>query len=219
MKDVAVFLYDLTGKMAAPWLDAGFTCYIVDLQHKRGTNPDPDNPRLIRVGTDLRNGWLPPAEIAGRVAFCAAFPPCDHLAVSGARWFKGKGLRMLALSVDLFATAAEVCEWFGAPYLIENPVSAISTYWRKPDHTFHPWHYTALEENDNYKKLTCLWTGGGFVMPIPQRDESLGEPDDRIHKCPPSADRANIRSATPAGFASAVFRANQPRHLPKDSRP
>lgn len=36
----------------------------------------------------------------------------------------------------------------------------------------------------------------------------LGEPDDRIHKCPPGPDRHNIRSATPAGFARAVFEAN-----------
>lgn len=211
MKDVAIFLFDLTGHMAQPWLDAGFTCYIVDIQHPRGCHPDSANPRLIRVGADLRNGWLPPSEIASRVAFVAAFPPCDHLAVSGARWFRGKGLRMLSLSIDLFATAAELCEWFCAPYLIENPISTISTYWRKPDYTFHPWHFAALETGDNYTKMTCLWTGGGFVMPQPQIDLSLGDPDDRIHKCPPSADRANIRSATPRGFALAVFSANRPR--------
>lgn len=218
MKDVAVFLYDLTGEMAAPWLAAGFTCYIVDIQHKRGYHPDKDNPRLIRVGADLRNGWLPPAEISGRAAFAAAFPPCDHLAVSGARWFKGKGLRLLALSIDMFATAAEICEWLGCPYLIENPASTISTYWRKSDYTFHPWQFTTLEPNDNYTKLTCLWVGGGFVMPTIQSDESLGKPDDRIHKCPPSAERANIRSATPAGFARAVFEANKPRAIPANDQ-
>lgn len=48
-------------------------------------------------------------------------------------------------------------------------------------------------------------------MPDRQMDESLGPPDDRIHKCPPSAERANIRSATPRGFALAVFEANRPR--------
>ena len=29
MKDVAVFLYDLTGVMAEPWLQAGFVCVCV----------------------------------------------------------------------------------------------------------------------------------------------------------------------------------------------
>lgn len=206
MKDVALFLYDLTGNMARPWLEAGYECWIVDIQHKPGTHRE---GRLARVGADLRNGWLPPREIADRVAFGAAFPPCDHLAVSGARWFKGKGLRKLALSVDLFATAADLFDWLGCPFLIENPVSTISTYWRKPDFVFHPHQFTQIEPGDNYTKTTCLWVGNGFVMPEVRKDYSLGDPDDRIHKCPPpSEDRANIRSATPMGFARAVFAAN-----------
>lgn len=45
-------------------------------------------------------------------------------------------------------------------------------------------------------------------MPEQYMAESLGEPDDRIHKCPPGPERGNIRSATPMGFAEAVFRAN-----------
>lgn len=52
----------------------------------------------------------------------------------------------------------------------------------------------------------------GFVMPKPFRDNSLGNPDNRIHLAPPSADRANFRSATPMGFSMAVFLANAP-HL------
>lgn len=141
------------------------------------------------------------------VNFFAGFPPCDHVAVSGARWFKGKGLGALAQSVQLFERAVFWAEWFGAPYIIENPVSTISTYWRKPDHTFHPWQYCGYEANDNYTKKTCLWTGNGFVMPAPDYPEDI-EPDDRIHKAPPSAGRADFRSATPLGFARAVFAAN-----------
>lgn len=37
-------------------------------------------------------------------------------------------------------------------------------------------------------------------------------PDNRIHQCPPGDERANFRSATPCGFAKAVFLANAP-HL------
>lgn len=205
MKDVALFLYDLTGNMARPWVEAGYTVVLVDLQHPAGVTQD---GQVIRIGADIRNGWLPPREMIDRIAFVAAFPPCDHLAVSGARWFKGKGLRKLALAIDLFATAAELCEWLGAPYIIENPVSTISTYWRKPDAVFHPHHFTLLEPDDNYTKQTCLWTGGGFVMPESCQDFTLGKPDDRIHKAAPGPERANFRSATPMGFARAVFRAN-----------
>lgn len=47
-------------------------------------------------------------------------------------------------------------------------------------------------------------------MPPPLRDVSLGAPDDRIHKCPPGPERANIRSASPRGFFRAVFEWNRP---------
>jgi hypothetical protein len=205
MRDIVLSLYDLTGNMTQPWVEAGYTAVLVDMQHKPGIKQDGG---VIKVGADIRNGWIPPRGMLDRIAFVSAFPPCDHLAVSGSRWFKGKGLRKLALSIDLFATAAELCEWIGAPYMIENPVSTISSYWRKPDATFHPHHFTLLEPDHNYTKATCLWIGGGFVMPDSCRDFTLGPPDDRIHKSPPGPDRANFRSATPMGFARAVFQVN-----------
>ena len=207
-RDTVLCLYDKTGNMARPWVEAGYKAILVDLQHPPGVREDGS---VTTVGVDIRSGWLPPREMIDRVAFVAAFPPCDHLAVSGSRWFKGKGLRKLALSIDLFATAAELCEWLDAPYIIENPVSTISSYWRKPDAIFHPHHFTLLEPEDNYTKTTCLWTGGGFVMPSSCQDFTLGIPDDRIHKCAQGPDRQNFRSATPMGFARAVFQANAPK--------
>lgn len=209
MRDTVVSLFDKTGRMVEPWLEAGYECWIVDQQHPVAYDSDgvTSGGRLHRVHADLRRPWLLPFDRA-RVAFLSAFPPCDHLAVSGARWFRGKGLRRLALSIDLFATAAEMAEWVGAPYVIENPVSAISSYWRKPDYTFSPEHFTGWAREDNYTKRTCLWVGNGFQMPPEYRADELPPPDDRIHKCPPGPERHNIRSATPAGFARAVFAAN-----------
>ena len=201
---IVVSLFDITGNMVRPWVDAGYTAYIVDIQHPPGQTST--EPRIIRIGADIRAGFLLPGV---KPEFVAAFPPCDHLAVSGARWFKGKGLRALSLSIDLFATAAEYCESTGVPYMIENPVSTISTYWRKPDRTFSPSDFTGWEPDDNYTKKTCLWVGGGFVMPQSDRAEGLGAPDNRIHTCPPGPERHNIRSATPMGFARAVFDANR----------
>lgn len=154
MKDVVISIFDITGNMVTPWVEAGYTAIIVDMQHPAGMNDAGGG--IVKVGADIRNGWMPPREIIDRAAFFAAFPPCDHLAVSGARWFKGKGLRKLAMSIDLFATAAELAEWLGIPYMIENPVSTISTYWRKPDAVFNPCQFTLLEPTDNYTKKTCL---------------------------------------------------------------
>jgi len=212
MKDIAVFLFDITGIMAEPWLDAGYECWTVDIQHPVAYDTDGVTiiGRLHKKHADLMVPLLLPID-RDRIAFVFAFPPCDHLAVSGARWFKGKGLRRLAQGVSMFATAVEFCEWSQAPYGIENPVSSISSYWRKPDHYFSPHHFTGWFSGDNYTKKTCLWTGGGFVMPPPFQAPGLCDPDDRIHKCPPGPDRASIRSATPAGFAKAVFEANHRR--------
>lgn len=214
MKDIVISLFDVTGKMVRPWLDAGYECWIVDLQHPTAYESGgiTSDGLLHKVHADLTRPWLPPVD-RDRIAFVSAFPPCDHLAVSGARWFKGKGLRRLAVSVEMFATAAEFCEWAGAPYMIENPVSNIASHWRKADHTFSPHQFTGFEPSDNYTKKTCLWVGGGFVMPEPFVAEGLGAPDDRIHQCPPGPERHNIRSATPLGFAQAVFEANAPARM------
>ena len=219
---VVVSLFDKTGTAVQSWADAGYQCVLFDTQHPSGFATLRD--RITTVNCDLSIAQpttirdLVASAIRAKpddqieVAFVFCFVPCTHLAVSGARWMKGKGLRALASSIHLFATAADYCEYTGAPYLIENPVSTISTYWRKPDHTFHPWQYSGLESDDCYTKKTCLWTGGGFRMPKPYCDPDC-KPDDRIHKAPPSPERANFRSATPRGFARAVFIANTPHRL------
>lgn len=198
-------LCDRTGTMARPWADAGVLCYCVDIQHEPGETRDGN---IVWVGADLTT-WLPPRE---PIVFVAGFPPCTHLAVSGARWFRDKGLGALAEGLGLVAKAAEVGEWSGAPWFVENPISTISTYWRKPDHLFDPFEYGGYQggDGDGYTKRTCLWTGGGFVMPE-KRPVQLAMDHDRIHKAAPSPERGDLRSQTPAGFARAVFEANAPR--------
>ena len=198
----AISLFDTSGVMLKPWAEAGYDCHNFDMQN---INEQRDGMGFHEW--DAFSGFLPLQE----VAFVAAFPPCTHLAVSGARWFKGKGLKALAESIHLFGISAEYCEARGAPYMIENPVSTISTYWRQPDYKFHPCHYSGYIGGDEfYTKETWLWTGGGFVMP--PRDMGPGlfkKPDTTyIHNQPPGPERANIRSRTPEGFARAVFEAN-----------
>lgn len=195
----AVFGFDESTVMAQPWAEAGYTCFCVDMQHPTGEERDGN---IIRVGADIRQ-WRPLMYLPW--AFAAFFPPCTHLAVSGARWFRGKGLRALAQSIELVAEAAEMAEALQCPYLIENPVSTLASYWRPPDYTFDPCDY-----GDPWTKKTCLWTGGGFVMPPKNRVPATE--GSKIHRMPPSEDRARLRSQTPAGFARAVFEANhQPR--------
>lgn len=203
MTDAVLSLYDYTGNAVRDWAQAGYECWCVDIQHSRGVGELIDGIRLVGADT-LR--WIPP-RLNWRFGF--AFTPCDHLAVSGARWFKGKGLDLLADSIHLVAAAARIMESLGCPYLIENPVSTLATYWRKPDYQFDPCDFAGYLDYpaaEAYTKRTCLWTGGGFVMPEPKPVVAvLGS---KMHQLPPSEDRKNLRAETPRGFARAVFEAN-----------
>jgi hypothetical protein len=204
MNGLVLSLCDRTGIMVLPWLDAGYRCMIVDTQHPKGSHTE---GRLTKVGADIST-WLPPRE---DYAACFAFPPCTHLAISGARWFKDKGLGALIEGLTLVERSRCIAEWTGAPWLLENPSGTLSTYWRKPDHTFNPSDYGGYlpDGGDAYTKLTCLWTGGGFVMPEKRPVEPVE--GSRMHLLGPSAERANLRSVTPEGFARAVFAANGPQ--------
>jgi hypothetical protein len=198
---IVVSLFDFTGNMVRPWAQAGFLCYCVDLQHPPGESRDGN---VIRVGADVRE-WLPPY---APIKMFFAFPPCTDVAVSGARWFRDKGLGALVTALELFDASVRLAEWTRAPYMIENPVSTISSYWRRPDHTFDPCDYGGYLDlpSDAYTKKTCLWTGNSFVMPMPK--PVIPVDGSRMHRLPPSKDRAAIRAETPRGFAQAVFEAN-----------
>lgn len=187
-------LCDFTGNMVKPWVDAGYRATLVDLQHPRiDTRP---NPALLKI--DVRDMDSPEP---GEFDIVFAFPPCTDLANSGARWFREKGLSGLIGALQVVEACRRICEASGAPWMIENPVGQLATYWRKPDYTFDPCDY-----GDPYTKKTCLWTGGGFVMPWRSRVEPTE--GSKMHRLPPSPDRANLRSETPMGFARAVFEVN-----------
>lgn len=210
-KGTIVSLCDLTGKMVKPWVDAGYNAVLVDPQHPPGIHTEGSITRIGRV-IDHPDTWRFLSELDD-VVFTACFPPCTDLAVSGARWFESKREADPAFQFKAMQVVWQchvVAEMLGAAYFIENPISQISSLWRKPDYFFHPYEFTGYQPADNYTKKTCLWAGRDFVMPMEYMDGSLGKPDDRIHKCPPGDERANIRSATPEGFAIAVFICNEP---------
>lgn len=213
-RKIAVFLCDITGKMGDPWLDAGYEIVLVDPQHPSGIHT---NGLVTRIGNIIVEctGYLGALIRTGRVCFVMGFPPCTDVAVSGSRWFETK--RKIDPHFQAKAAlVAEQCRMIGAlsggVWAFENPVSVFSSIFGKPQYTFSPDQFTGHCANDNYTKKTCLWTSDDFVMPESFKDESLGAPDDRIHKAPPGPDRANFRSATPLGFSKAVFLANAP-HL------
>ena len=202
MRPAVLSLCDRTGVMVQPWAEAGFPCFIVDLQHAEGDARAVGG--ILRVRADVRD-YLPPRR---DLAIVFAFPPCTNLAVSGARWFKDKGLCGLIDGLQTVEACRRICEWSGAPWMLENPVSTLSTYWREPDHIFDPCDFGGYlnPPGDAYTKRTCLWVGGGFVMP--PKDRVAPDRGSIIHRMPPSPDRGDLRSITPAGFAAAVFQSN-----------
>jgi hypothetical protein len=121
-----------------------------------------------------------------------AFPPCTHLAVSGARWFKEKQIEQ-KVAINFFkrfaiADIPQIC--------IENPIGIMSTIWRKPDQIIQPWQFGHGET-----KATCLWLKGlPKLIPtniVPGREA-------RIHRMPPSDHRSKDRSKTYQGIAEAM---------------
>jgi len=119
-------------------------------------------------------------------------PPCTHLAVSGARWFKEKKQEQKeALDFVRLLLKAPIPR-----IALENPVSIISSRIKKPNQVIQPWQFGHGET-----KATCLWLKN---LPELQPTEIVEGREQRIWKLPPSPDRWKIRSQTYAGIAQAM---------------
>ena len=138
-----------------------------------------------------------------------AFPPCTHLASSGAAWFEAKradGRQQAAINFFMLF-ANHPCKRIA----IENPVGIMSTQFRKPDQIIQPWQF-----GDPYSKRTCLWLKG-----LPKlRHTDIVDPGEMITyksgrtmpkwyaeawKLSPS-ERSKTRSKTFPGIAQAMAR-------------
>jgi hypothetical protein len=123
-------------------------------------------------------------------------PPCTHTSVSGSRHFAGKrmdGRQQAAVSffMALVRRSAHI-----PSTAFEQPVSVLSSLYRKPDQVIQPWQFGHGET-----KATCLWLKG---LPLLRTTEIVEGREARIHRMPPSADRWKLRSATYAGVAAAM---------------
>ena len=133
-----------------------------------------------------------------------AFPPCTHLAVSGARWFAAKRADgRQQQGIDFFMELANA----NIPKIaIENPVGIMSTQWRKPDQIVQPWQY-----GHEATKTTCLWLKGlpeltptNVVGKGARHVTKSGRSLPEWYNLPPSEDRWKIRSKTFQGIADAM---------------
>lgn len=121
-----------------------------------------------------------------------AHPPCTHLSVSGARWFKDKCVEQAAalnfVRALLAAPIERIC--------IENPISIISSRIRKPDQIIQPWQFGHGET-----KATCLWLKG---LPKLAPTNIVEGREAKVHRMPPGPDRWKDRSRTYSGIAQAM---------------
>ena len=123
-----------------------------------------------------------------------AHPPCTHLAVSGARYFKEKqqdGRQQAALAFVERLLDANIRR-----IALENPISIISSKVRKPDQIIQPWMFGHGET-----KATCLWLKN--LPPLTPTNVVEGR-EQRVWKLPPSEDRWKVRSKTFQGIADAM---------------
>jgi site-specific DNA-cytosine methylase len=121
-----------------------------------------------------------------------AHPPCTHLAVSGARWFKDKQEEQAQALLFVQALMDAPIEKIA----IENPISIISSHIRKPEQIVHPWMFGHGET-----KATCLWLKN---LPKLLPTNIVEGRENRIHKMPQSHNRWKERSRTYEGIAKAM---------------
>ena len=164
-----------------------WSCYILETEI-------PGNHLQCDVRKILGDGW----------DMMIAHPPCTHLAVSGARWFKYKQKEQ--------AEALEFVQLLlNAPIeriALENPISIISSQIRKPDQIIQPWQFGHGET-----KATCLWLQN---LPKLQPTNIVEGREQRIWKMPPGENRWKERSRTFEGIAQAM--ANQWGNVPTETK-
>lgn len=178
---------EYSGTVRDAFLALGHDAWSCDLlpTEKEGPHFQKDVLKIINKGWDLM----------------IAHPPCTHLAVSGARWFKGK-------EKEQAEALAFVKALLDAPIdkiALENPVSIISSRIRKPDQIIQPWMFGHPES-----KTTCLWLKNlppltpTKMLKTPKNGVWSNQTPSGQNKLGPSPDRWKIRSKTYDGIAKAM---------------
>lgn len=174
---------------------------------------EPKATKPILVIFFLRRGGVPEWHIQCDVReildedwdMVIAHPPCDHLASSGARWFKQKiadGRQQQGIDFFMLFTKLDHVP----KVAIENPVGIMSTKYRKPDQIIEPYWF-----GDPFEKRTCLWLKGlpcleptDMVEPEPRKVYASGKSMPPWCANASGKDRKKIRSKTFPGIAKAM---------------
>lgn len=189
MNGTVISLFDYSGNAVRDWARAGYDCHCFDIVHDEESRIEfVGSGRITYHHANLNydgSGWVKVCKVASmasghKVLF--AWPPCEDMTISGNRHlekkrqedplFQWKAMRRATRS-------AAVARKFGFSWMVENPVGALSTLWRKPDHIWNPCDFGGylpeddvhpewpkyIAPRDAYTKKTGAWIGGGFKMP------------------------------------------------------
>lgn len=181
---------EMSGRVRRALVKAGHDAWSIDLL-----------PSMAGIGRHVQGDAIHDGLLAGRPYSgepwdaVVAFPPCTHLASSGARWWPEKQADGRQQAAEEFFMALATAD---VPFIaVENPVGRMSTAWRKPDQIVQPWWF-----GDDYTKSTCFWLKG--FPPLQATNPVHPARGSWIHRLPPSPDRAMLRSLTPPGLAEAI---------------
>lgn len=215
-------LFDGSGLMVEPWAKAGYQCFCFNSD---GGNHGKYEAKVIHPNIHYVDVWID-AGFRGFVAksgipspsIIFSFPDCTFFAQSGSQHERtSEQLNSALFNARL---AQSLAFDFGCPWMVENPVGKLSSLWRKPDSYFNPYEYggylTAEDGSfhpkmpllDAYTKKTCIWHGGGFVMPEKKPVDHIGCFWGWKFLGGASAKTKQLRSLTPRGFSRAVFNDN-----------
>ena len=170
---------EFSGIVRDAFIEAGHDAWSVDL-----IESERPGPHIVGDALQVANEQPWDALIA--------FPPCTHLASSGARWFKDK-YREQHDAVYFVQALMDV----PIPRIaIENPIGVLSTFIRKPDQIVQPWQFGHGET-----KATCFWLKG---LPKLVPTDIVDGRTPRVHYASPGPDRWKERSRTLPGIAKAM---------------
>ena len=210
----------------------GHEAYSCDIIDQSGGHPEwhimQDVIPLLNGNCEFETTNRERHKIDGKWDMIIAFPPCTHLAVSGAVWFEKK--REDGRQKDGIEFFCKFMKADCDKIVIENPIGIISgdyiQKWfpalaekynlpKKPTQIIHPWMF-----GDNYSKSTCLWIKGlpqliPLVTEQPELEwfEWVDGKTGKKKRQPkwfadawhlPPEERAKIRSKTFPGIAKAM---------------
>lgn len=213
-------MFDGSGIMGLPWAEAGYKVYCFNADD---ANHGEYFIKMKHENIEYVNMWIDEEFLSKcekpEPSIVFGFPDCTLFAQSGAKHERSDD--EIAYALSLAKVVKQAGDFFGVPWMVENPVGKLSTLWRRPDFYFNPYEYggymTAADKPfhekmpmyDGYTKKTCIWHGNGFREPGKRPGSvNIGFFWGWKYLGGKSEKTKQLRSLTPRGFARAVFLAN-----------